>query len=217
MALLDEKIRQEVKTALGELPNPVRLLMFTQEFECQFCRETRQLVEEVAAIHDQVSAEFYNFVVDQGRAEEYGIDKIPAIAVVGEKDYGVRLYGIPSGYEFSSLIESIRLVSSGEPQLTPAGLEFAQGLQDPVHIQVYVTPTCPYCPRSVVLGFNLAVASDLIKADMVEATEFPHLAQKYRVMGVPRSVINEEFHIEGAAPEPMVLDKIREALGGAGE
>jgi glutaredoxin-like protein len=217
VALLDEKIRQEVKTALGELPNPVRLLMFTQEFECQFCRETRQLVEEVAAIHDQVSAEFYNFVVDQGRAEEYGIDKIPAIAVVGEKDYGVRLYGIPSGYEFSSLIESIRLVSSGEPQLTPAGLEFAQGLQDPVHIQVYVTPTCPYCPRSVVLGFNLAVASDLIKADMVEATEFPHLAQKYRVMGVPRSVINEEFHIEGAAPEPMVLDKIREALGGAGE
>jgi glutaredoxin-like protein len=217
VALLDEKIRQEVKTALGELPNPVRLLMFTQEFECQFCRETRQLVEEVAAIHDQVSAEFYNFVVDQDRAEEYGIDKIPAIAVVGEKDYGVRLYGIPSGYEFSSLIESIRLVSSGEPQLTPAGLEFAQGLQDPVHIQVYVTPTCPYCPRSVVLGFNLAVASDLIKADMVEATEFPHLAQKYRVMGVPRSVINEEFHIEGAAPEPMVLDKIREALGGAGE
>lgn len=62
------------------------------------------------------------------------------------------------------------------------------------------------------LGFNLAVASDKVKADMVEATEFPHLAVKYGVMGVPRSVINEEYHIEGAAPEPMVLDKIREAL-----
>ena len=141
MALLDEKIRQEVKTALGELPHPVRLLMFTQEFECQFCRETRQLVEEVAGVHDQISAEIYNFVVDQDRAEEYGIDKIPAIAVVGEKDYGIRFYGIPSGYEFSSLVESIRLVSSGEPQLTPAGLELVQGLKDPIHIQVYVTPT----------------------------------------------------------------------------
>ena len=65
------------------------------------------------------------------------------------------------------------------------------------------------------LGFKLAVASDKVKADMVEATEFPHLAQKYRVMGVPRSVINEEYHIEGAAPEPMVLDKIREALAAA--
>jgi predicted DsbA family dithiol-disulfide isomerase len=69
----------------------------------------------------------------------------------------------------------------------------------------------------VVLGFNLAVASDMVTAEMVEATEFPHLAQKYRVMGVPRSVINEEFHIEGAAPEPMVLDKIREALAEAEE
>jgi predicted DsbA family dithiol-disulfide isomerase len=64
----------------------------------------------------------------------------------------------------------------------------------------------------VVLGFNLAVASDMVKADMVEATEFPHLSQQYQVMGVPRSIINEDFHIEGAAPEPMVLDKIREAL-----
>jgi alkyl hydroperoxide reductase subunit AhpF len=141
VALLDEKIRQEVKAALGELPNPVRLLMFTQEFECEFCRETRQLVEEVAGIHDQIGAEIYNFVVDQERADEYGIDKIPAIAVVGEKDYGIRFYGIPSGYEFSSLIEAIRLASSGKPQLSPAGLELAQGLREPVHIQVYVTPT----------------------------------------------------------------------------
>jgi predicted DsbA family dithiol-disulfide isomerase len=68
-----------------------------------------------------------------------------------------------------------------------------------------------------VLGFRLAVASDKVRANMVEATEFPHLAQRYRVMGVPRSVINEDFHIEGAAPEPMVLDKIREALAAAEE
>ena len=66
------------------------------------------------------------------------------------------------------------------------------------------------------LGFNLAVASDMVKADMVEATEFPHLAQRYGVMGVPRSVINESHHLEGAAPEPMLLDKIRDALEATG-
>ena len=141
MALLDDKIKQEVKTALGDLPNPVRLVMFTQEFECQFCRETRQLIEEVADVHDQISTEILNFVVDKDEAEAYGIDKIPAVAVVGEKDFGIRFYGIPSGYEFSSLIESIKLAGSGKPQLSPAGIEFAQGLKDPVHIQVYVTPT----------------------------------------------------------------------------
>ena len=216
MALLDEKLKEQVREALGELANPVKLVMFTQEFECQFCRETRQLVEELAGVHEDVTAEIRDFVGDKDEVERYGIDKIPAIAVVGEKDYGIRLYGIPSGYEFSSLIESIRLVSSGTPELSADGLKFIQELDEPVHIQVYVTPTCPYCPRAVLLGFNLAVASDKVTAEMVEATEFPHLAQKYQVMGVPRSVINEAYHIEGAAPEPMVLDKIREAVSGAG-
>jgi glutaredoxin-like protein len=216
MVLLDDKIKQEVGAALGELSSPVHLVMFSQEFECHFCRETRQLVEEVAGLHDQISHEVYNFALDKIKAEEYKVDKIPALAVIGEKDYGIRFYGIPSGYEFSSLIESIKLASSGEPALSPAGLEYVQGIAEPVHIQVFVTPTCPYCPQAVVLGFNLAVASDLVTADMVEATEFPHLSNKYGVMGVPRSVINEGYHIEGAAPEPMVLDKIREALA-AGE
>jgi glutaredoxin-like protein len=217
MALLDEKLQEQVREALGDLPKPVKLVMFTQEFECQFCRETRQLVEEVAGVHEQLTAEIHNFVVDKEVVERYGIDKIPAIAVVGEKDYGIRFFGIPSGYEFSSLIESIRLASSGTPELSAEGLEFVQALGEPVHIQVYVTPTCPYCPQAVLLGFNLAVASDHVRAEMVEATEFPHLAQKYQVMGVPRSVINEAYHVEGAAPEAMVLDKIREAIAGGGE
>jgi alkyl hydroperoxide reductase subunit AhpF len=187
MSLLDDGTRKEVKKALGDLPNSVRLVTFTQEFECQFCRETRQLIEEVASLDAQIN-------------------------VIGEKDYGIRFYGIPSGYEFSSLIESIKLASTGEPQLSPATLEYVQGISEPVHIQVYVTPTCPYCPQAVVLGFNLAVASEMVRSDMVEATEFPHLANKYQVMGVPRSVINEDSHLEGAAPEAMVLEKIREAL-----
>ncbi len=141
MALLDEKIKEQVRGALGDLPAPVRLVMFTQEFECNHCRETRQLVEEVASVDDQISAEIYDFVADKAKSDEYGIDKIPAIAVVGEKDYGIRFFGIPSGYEFSSLIESIKLASTGEAQLSPAGIEFIEGLEEPVHIQVYVTPT----------------------------------------------------------------------------
>lgn len=165
----------------------------------------------------QINAEIYDFVLDKEEAALYGIDKIPAVAVIGEKDYGIRFFGIPSGYEFSSLIESIKLASTGEPQLSPAALEYVQGISEPVHIQVYVTPTCPYCPQAVVLGFNLAVASEMVRTDMVEATEFPHLANKYQVMGVPRSVINEDFHLEGAAPEPMVLEKIREALSASVE
>ena len=217
MPLLNEEIAGHVKQELADLAGPVRLVMFTQEFECDYCAETRQLVEEVAALSDQLTAEIYDFVVDKDRAEELGIDKIPAVAVIGAEDYGVRLYGIPSGYEFTSLLHAIRMVAAGKPELTEGTLAMLAELTEPVHIQVFVTPTCPYCAGSVVLAHQLAVASPMVRADMVEATEFPQLAIKYQVMGVPRTVMNETVHIEGAAPEPMVLEKLQEVLEGTEE
>jgi glutaredoxin len=86
-------------------------------------------------------------------------------------------------------------------------------LKEPVHFQVFVTPTCPYCPRAVRLAHQLALESDVIRGDMVEAIEFPHLSVKYQVQGVPRTVINETVHIEGAVPEPMLMARLNEAVG----
>jgi len=212
MPLLNDEIRQEVSKILANLPGPVRLVMFTQEFECEYCTETRQLVEEIAELSDRITAEIYDFQADRAKAEELGIDKIPAIAIIGAQDYGVRFYGIPSGYEFASFLHAIQSVAAGKPELSDATLRVVAGIQKPVHIQVFVTPTCPYCPQAVMLAHQLAIASPMIRADMVEAMEFPHLAVKYQVMGVPRTVINETVHIEGAAPESHVVAKLQEAL-----
>jgi glutaredoxin-like protein len=212
-----EHLRNEFEAGLVA---PVKLLMFTQTIECQFCAETRQIVEEIAELSDKISAEVYNFVTDKAVAEMYGIDKIPAIAIIraaddGDRDYGIRFYGIPSGYEFTSIIEDIMDVSRGESGLMPKTKEAVAGLTEPVHFQVFVTPTCPYCPQAVRLAHKLAMESELIRADMVEAIEFPHLSNKYGVYGVPRTVINETVHQEGAVPEPMMLAKLLEAVGGA--
>ncbi len=141
MPLLDDNTRELVAAELAGLKNPVKLVMFTQEFECQYCGETRQLCEEVAELSDQISVEVYDFVADKGKVDEYGIDKVPAIAVVGAKDYGVRLYGIPSGYEFAALLNDVKTVSAGEVELMPETTAFLEGLKEPLHIQVYVTPT----------------------------------------------------------------------------
>ncbi len=215
MALLSpqdaEYIRQDFEKTLV---HPVRLHVFTQEFECTYCKETREICEEVAALSDKVEVVVHDFQKDKAVADAFGVDKIPAIVIVRvkedgtEEDYGIRFFGIPSGYEFMSLLEAIKLVSSGHVHLSPATLEQIQTLDRPVHIQVFVTPTCPYCPRAVMLSHQLAYASPLIRADMVEATEFPHLAMRYQVMGVPRTVINEEIHIEGAVPEPMFVREL---------
>jgi glutaredoxin-like protein len=216
MSLLKEEDQKHLQNEFEALTAPVKLVMFTQEMECQYCRETRMISEEVAGLSDKISVEVYDFVADQEIAEQYNIDKIPAIAVVqdGEtpKDYGIRLYGIPSGYEFSSLIENIMMVSRGESGLSAETKAWVSSLDEPVHLQVFVTPTCPYCPQAVIMAHQLAMESDLITADMVEAIEFPHLSNKYYVQGVPRTVINETTFMEGAAPEPMLLNKLQEAV-----
>jgi glutaredoxin-like protein len=141
MPLLDENTRQQVASELADLENPVKLIVFTQTFECQYCAETRQLCEEIADLSDQISVQVFNFVTDKEKADEYGVDKIPAIAVIGAKDYGIRYFGIPSGYEFMSLLDSVKTASSGEVELMPETMAFLDELKDPLHIQVFVTPT----------------------------------------------------------------------------
>jgi glutaredoxin-like protein len=217
MSLLKAEDRQHLIKEFESLQQPVSILVFTQERECQYCRETRLIAEEIVGLSDKISLEIYDLVADQAVAEQYGIDKIPATIIMrgGEtpKDYGIRYYGIPSGYEFSSLIEDILMISAEESGLSTETKAELAALSQPLHLQVFITPTCPYCPQAVRLAHQLALESDLVRADMVEAIEFPHLSMKYHVQGVPRTVINETLHLEGAAPEFMLMEKIREAVG----
>lgn len=217
MALLQDKDKQYLTEEFAKtLTQPVKLVVFTQTFECDYCRDTRQIAEEIAALSPQISLEVHDFVEQKELATQYGVEQIPAIVVLlgGDKpkDYGIHYYGIPAGYEFSSLVHDIMMVGSGESGLSDEAKRWAAKLTKPVHLQVFVTPTCPYCPQAVLLAHKLAMESDLIRADMVEATEFPHLAMKYQVMGVPRTVINEDIFIEGAVPEAMLLKRVKEAV-----
>ena len=141
MPLLPEEVKKQVREALADLKSPVKFVVFTQTFECMYCRENRQLIEEVVGLSDKLSVEVYNLVTDAEKAKEYGVDKIPATAIVGDQDYGIRFYGIPSGYEFSTVIEDIMMVSRGESGLSEASKAQVAGLTQPLHLQVFVTPT----------------------------------------------------------------------------
>ncbi|MBN2441415.1 MAG: thioredoxin family protein [Spirochaetales bacterium] len=212
--MLDNNTKKEVKKQFESLKNRVNLIVFTQEMECRFCEDTRKITEELATLSDKITVTIYDLLKDKEKADEFNVDKIPAIVVAGEdkKDTGVRFFGVPAGYEFASLLESIKLISTKNIGLSDETKKYLNTLAKKVHIQVFVTPTCPYCPMAVILAHKLAAFSENIKADMVEITEFPEMAVKYSVQGVPRSVINETFSQVGAAPEPLLLEKIKEAL-----
>ena len=212
MKILSEKVIKELKGHFESLKGTLNLKVFTQDFECQFCKETKELILEVGKISDKINVETFDFVKDKSEAEKYGVDKIPATVVMGETDYGIKFYGIPGGYEFASLIEAIKVVSAGETKLKPETKKFLDTLTKDIHLQVFVTPTCPYCPQAVVMAHHMAFHSPKVKADMIEATEFPQLTHKYNVMGVPRTIINETEFQEGAASEDIIIQKIKKVL-----
>ncbi len=212
MAFFDERTRMELQRRLADMVNPVRLVFFTQELECATCRETGQLLRELVDVSDKIQLDVYNFQLDREQVAAFGVDKIPATVVMGERDYGIRFYGIPSGYEFAALIDAILAVSRADSGLSPETRGKLRQVKAPLHIQVLVTPTCPYCPAAVRLAHRMAIESEWIRADMVEVSEFPYLITKYQVMGVPLTVVNETTFIEGALPEPVFVEKVLSAL-----
>lgn len=195
----------------AKLKDEVRLVMFTQEIECANCRETRELVQEIAELSNKIKAEIHNFVKDDEKAKKYKINKVPAVAMTGKKDYGIRYYGVPLGYEFKAFIDNIINISNGATNLTEETKRKLKSISKPVHIQVFVTLTCPYCSTAASLAHKFALENDLVRADVIDVSEFPHLGQKYSVMGVPKTVINEQIEIVGAVPEAQFIAHVLHA------
>jgi len=141
MALIGEDDAQEIRERLKEMVNPVKLVHFTQELNLEYGREAKELLEELAALSDKLSVEVYNSLLDKVKVAEYKVDKVPATAVRNGKDYGIRFYGLPAGYEFSALLDAIIDVSKGDSGLGPESKEKLGKVTQPVHLEVFVTPT----------------------------------------------------------------------------
>ena len=131
----------DLETALVNLSAPVKLVCFTQTFDCESCLPARQAVDQIAACSEQITVEEFNVILDKTQARTYGIERVPAVAVVGQVDTGIRFYGVPDGYELVSLVQAILLVGSGESGLSDESRSRLAEIQQPVTIQVFVTPT----------------------------------------------------------------------------
>jgi glutaredoxin-like protein len=212
MGITHESHLKQLKADLSQkLVNPVTLAVFSQEYECDYCAETRELTQELASLSDKIKVHVYDFVKDKAKADELEVDKVPAIVILGPKKSHIKFYGAPTGYEFSTFLKDIVQVSRGQTELSQETRQALIGIKEPVHIKVFVTPTCPYCSGAVSLAHQFAMENPNIKADMIEINEFPQLAVKYNVMGVPKTVINETRELLGMQPEEEFLRQITAA------
>lgn len=141
MAIIRDDDATEIRERLGEMVEPVKLIHFTQELNLEYGLETRKLLEEVAALSDKLTLEVHNFLIDKEKVAEYGVDKVPATVIRNGKDYGIRFYGIPAGYEFSTFLDAILNVSKGDSGLKPESKEKLAAVTGALHLEVFVTPT----------------------------------------------------------------------------
>jgi glutaredoxin-like protein len=213
---LNEDVKKQILEVFSELKHPVQILFFASKENCDYCNDTRKLLEDVIALSPTLGLTVYDLEVDTTIARQYHVDKAPVFVVAardGETlaDTGIQYAGIPSGHEFTTLIQDILLVSSRDSGLKEETRKFLKALQKPVHLQVFVTPTCPYCPRAVVLAHQMAMENPaMIRAEGVEATEFQAVAEQFNVSGVPQTTINSGAGtVVGAVPEANLLAEIQ--------
>jgi len=213
MSLLKKEDREFLENKFErELESNVRIILFKKKSECESCETAEQLIEEVSSTSTRLIKEVYDIDEDADLASRWRVDKVPAILLFGEREYGVRFFGLPSGYEFSTFIEDIVDISRNTSRLTPKTKEVVKKIDRPVHIQVFVTPSCPYCPRVVRLAHQFAIENTLITGDMIEALEFQELSNRYNVLAVPKIIINDQIFFEGAVPETLFLQQVLKAL-----
>ena len=211
--LLNDEIRKQVKEILSEMGGKVKILFFNSDSNCDYCSTVEGLIGELTEITDQIDYEKYE--LDSEKAADFNIKMVPALVLLTPDgvDKGVRFYGIPSGHEFGTLLQDILSFSNNaKPELSPESLEKLSKIDKPIDIKVFVTPTCPYCPKAVLTAHNIAMANEFVTASMVEANEFQDLSMEYGVSSVPHIVINGKVTFVGAYPEPQYVEEVLKAL-----
>jgi len=222
LVLIEDDARKDVEEYLrGKLvPGKIaKILTFTTKEDgalCEGCEQVRQLAQELAEIaKGSIISENHFFEDATEMVRKFRVRRVPATVVTDEKGVlAMKFYGLPSGYEFMALLDDVVDAASGSsPKLNQSTLDVLRKVPEPIHLQVFVTPTCPYCPRAVRMAHQFSLANpEKIDAEMIESMEFPELAEKYGVMAVPKVVINDRVEFEGALPEQVFLYKVKEAL-----
>ena len=216
MGLLSASEAKQVGDLLAGMAKDVHVRLYTQRLNCSGCLDTERILAELAELSPRISLEKLNALTDTSQRESDSVEGVPAIIVSDGTHNRVRLYGTPSGYEFSTLLSIITDAGSDKPVIEPATSEFLAVLGEDLRIRVFVTPTCPHCPRAAVTAARLAAASPRVTADIVEANEFPELSRMYGVQGVPRTVVNDRLYLEGAVPEATFVKALSSALPSLG-
>lgn len=208
----NNEVAAQIKEILNNMKNEITIKLFI-DGACDTCLETKQLLEETAALNEKIKLVVHETKTDVEEAKKYDITLTPSFIFLDDKGVykGVKFSGFPGGHEINSFLTAIIEMSGNTPEYPQALLDRVAKIDKPVDIKVFVTLSCPHCPPAVETAHRLAMLNPNIKGVMIEAQTFNDLSNKYKVSGVPKIVINDKHELLGNQPMEEFLRKI-EAL-----
>lgn len=210
MALFNDETRKQLQDIFEGLKNPVNMVLFTDENDCDTCSDTQSFMSEIKTLSDKLVLTEYDITKDAEKATEYKVEKAPGIVLLDDKgtDYGVLFSGIPAGHEINSFISGLMELSGAGEAMPKEVHDQLKDLDKPVKIKVFVTLSCPHCSGAVSKAHKLAYENPMIEAEMIECSTFPELATKYNVQGVPKIVFNDQEELVGNQPFDQFISAV---------
>jgi glutaredoxin-like protein len=210
--LLHENDRSFIKNLFdSKLKREVKVLLFTAEKGCEHCKDAEQLLKEVSAQSKNVKVEVLSVERNKQLATELGITLTPATVILSNNGAKLYYFGLPGGYQLKCLIEDIVDASEGATDMSSNVRDLIKKINKPVDIKVFVTPACPYSPIVVRAAHRFAIENQMIRAQMIESMEYKDLTEKFRVMGVPKTFINDSIQFDGTLDDGLFAAKISDA------
>lgn len=212
--LLREKFSRELvrRVKIDFFTEKETSLLIPGRQPCQYCKPTRQMLQELAALTRGISLRQHIFDEDKEAVAQYGVERIPAIVLHGGDERWLKYYGLPGGYEFITLIETIVDISRGASYLSDETRKRLRKLKKDVRVRVFVTPACPHSPQMARLAYQAALESPRIRAEVIEADEFRELSQRRQVRTVPTTIIEDKTRFSGAVRDDVLMDIIEGVL-----
>ncbi|MCX7983710.1 MAG: thioredoxin family protein [Bacteroidetes bacterium] len=199
---------EEIQKRLQKLYHPVSILLFIEN-ENENCSTTEAFLKTLSKLSDgKVNLDVRSTDIPLSSQRKHDVYHVPTLLIETKEGSTIRFTGTPGGYETIALLHTIETLGTYQHSVSDDTLQKLTTIRQPLYIKVFVTPTCPYCPRTVTLVHQLAFLNSNISSEMVEVTEFPDLAERYEVYGVPHIVINENHHFEGNLPETLFMEQV---------
>ena len=205
----EEAFLRQLRQTFAKLPNDIPLYLFVGRMEDDvFAQACRQIVRAFRELTTKITLKEY--YLDNEMAAKWAVDSSPTLLLDPER-YNIRWLGAPMGEEARSFLEAMTLLGTGKSGMSDQSRAVIQRIDTPRHVQVFTSPTCPYCPQQVVNALRAAIERpDLISLDIVDIQCRPDLADQYGAHSVPQAFANDVLIGQGAQQEEVFMASLQQ-------